>query len=182
MVSLRCLISSMLPARRITRKNYTKSRKTAGGLHPRPGRSGMRGGDVPLSPRCFIGYNLESEPLTERFRYRISSHVTETFYPFAVHRGCPGVRGVLAVRLPLSGESYMVCATASNFPRSHARSSRFTSGTPCRRETISKYGYDSRLLAKLLRTASQFLNLVPTIYQKDPVPLLCKLHNRTGVH
>jgi hypothetical protein len=169
MVSLRCLISSTLPTRRATRKNYTKSRKTAGGLHPRPGQSGTRGGDVPLSPRCFIGYNLKSEPVTERFRYSLpSSHVTGTFYPFAVHRGCPGVRVVLAVRFPLSGESYVVYATASNSPRSHARSSRFTSGTPCRRETISKYGQDSRLLAKLLRTASQFLNLVPTIYQKDP--------------
>ena len=150
MVSLHCLISSTFPTRRATKKNYTKSR-TAGGLHSRPGQSGARGGNVPLSPRCFIGYNLKSEPVTERFRYSLpSSHVTGTFYPFAVHRGCPGASLVLAVRFPLSGESYVVYATASNSPRSHARSSRFTSGTPCRRETISKYGQDSRLLAKLL--------------------------------
>jgi hypothetical protein len=89
-------------------------------------------------------------------------------YPFAFLSGCPGASLVLAVRFPLSGESYVVYATASNSPRSHARSSRFTSGTPCRRETISKYGQDSRLLAKLLRTASQFLNLVPRIYQNNP--------------
>src|ERR671931_580952 len=70
-----------------------------------------------LSSRCFIGYNLKSEPVIERFRYSLPSpHVTGTFYPFAVHRGCPGVRGVLAVRFPLSGESHVVCATASNFP------------------------------------------------------------------
>ena len=67
---------------------------------------------------------LESEPVTERFRYRISSHVTGTFYPFAVHRDCPRVRGVLAIRFLLSGESYVVCATAANSPRSHALSSR----------------------------------------------------------
>ena len=77
-----------------------RSRKAAGGLHPRPGQSGMRGGDVPLSPRCFIGYNLESEPLTERFRYRISSHVTGIFYLFAVHRGCPGLACSLS-KIPL---------------------------------------------------------------------------------
>src|SRR6184192_417998 len=71
-VSLRCLISSPLPARRATRKNYTKSRKTAGGLHPRPGQSGTREGNAPLSPRCFIGYNLESELVTERCTDRIS--------------------------------------------------------------------------------------------------------------
>lgn len=61
--------------------------------------------------------------MAERFRYPISSHVTGAFYPFAVRRDCPGASLVLAIRFPFGGESYVVCATASNSPRSRAFSS-----------------------------------------------------------
>jgi hypothetical protein len=129
---------------------------------------------------------LESEPVTEQLRHRFSLHVTGAFYPFAVHRGCPGDGLVLAVKLPLCGESYVVCATAANSPRSHARSSRVTSGTPCRRETRSKWGQDSRLVEKLLRTVSQFLKVVPTILSTEPglglCPRLGRPHNHSGPH
>src|SRR5207248_6970360 len=79
---------------------------------------------------------------------------------FAFHRDCPGVREVLAVRFPLSGGSYVVCVTARNSPRSHALSARVTSGTPCRRETISKYMQDIPCAEKvrLLRISGIKLN------------------------
>jgi hypothetical protein len=137
--------------------------------------AGSQGGSPALA--VGVGSNkssLESEPVTERFRYRISAHVSGAFYPFAVHRDCPGASLVLAIRFPLSGESYRVCAPASNSPRSHALSSRVTSGTPCRRETISKYRQDSRLGAKLLRSTSQLLKLVPTILSTDSRALLLR--------
>jgi hypothetical protein len=46
------------------------------------------------------------------------------FYPFALLRTCPGASLVLAVKLPLCGESYVPRSTASNSPKPHLSSTR----------------------------------------------------------
>jgi hypothetical protein len=58
----------------------------------------------------------------------------------------------------------------------HACSKVFTYGKVPGLRTNAVCGKCKAMCLKLMRTVSQLLKLVPTIYQKDPGALLCKLH------
>lgn len=77
--------------------------------------------DVFSSPR--LNFLLESEPVTEQLRYRISLYVTGLF---TRSRFSGPAQGQLGYRnkIPRGGESYAGRTAAANSPRSHVSSTR----------------------------------------------------------
>jgi hypothetical protein len=136
----------------------------------------------------FSKLNWSRNQVIEQFRYRISLHVTGDFYPFAFLSGCPWGFSLVLAGYPRRG-FYVSCITTRYPHRSHVSAPRalcvrlpcllltpvlgLTSlGRPLAYELMKHGAEYSAVCLKLLRTVSQFLNLVPTIDQQDSRALL----------